>query len=127
MLGSILLGVRETFSLWFDDPFVVRQDSSSEDDEDDFGPSVVGKEKRVASVRYVSLVVFFTLAPALQVDKRRRKTQDWFLPGFGPHRAVSSLGFATGHAHQPASIVCVNQGGSKPSQATETAGAEACR
>lgn len=52
MIVSILLGVRETCSLWFDDPVVVRQDSSSED-EDDFGPSVVGKEKRVASVRYV--------------------------------------------------------------------------
>ena len=32
---------------------LVRQSSSSEDDEDDFGPSVAGKEKRVASERYV--------------------------------------------------------------------------
>lgn len=40
---------------------VVFQDSSSDEDEDDVGPAVVGKEKRVASERCARSLSFFVL------------------------------------------------------------------
>lgn len=117
---------------------VLCQDSSSEDDEDEFGPSVVGKEKRVASER---CVIGYNVAslPAAHMNIANRldvastaahgclAAELTSSPALSRvQRAMSRL--TTNRNSRSSDLLAItrpNQSGSKSSQAPKTAGAEA--